>query len=108
MAFPSLLIPLSSSASPFPPHTVCLSGNLALLTHPSGSAERADTIDLFGMMRSSSHSESESGLLKPQMKQGRRGLRLEEVHRVPAVSARHRLFQRDKETKQTERVSDGR
>lgn len=50
------------------------------------------------MMRSRSHSEPESRLLNPQMKQGRR----DEVHRVLNVSVRHCFgaFEGENETEQ--------
>lgn len=50
-------------------------------------------------MRSRSHSEPETKLLNPQMKRGRRGPCLDEVHRVAPVSVTHCLGVFDREGK---------
>lgn len=51
------------------------------------------------MTRSSSQSEPKLKILNPQIKPRRRGLNLDELYRVPAVSGRHCLsvFEREKE-----------
>ncbi len=73
-----------------------------LITHPNNNAQQRT--DLSGMMRSSSHWEPETKLLNPQMKQGRRGLRL-----VESIESLLFLWKRKRQSKKkSKRVSVGR